>query len=191
MVGVTIGGKPLAGFDQPIELLKDCHRRIEHFLEVLQKVVALFGAGALPDEGRRALETSLNYFSHAAPRHTADEEESLFPRLCRSDDPDARELIVELTRLGTEHRRAEVCHAQVEVIGRRWLRTGRIDRSSRTKLRTLLGELVAMYAAHIELEEQRVFAAAAMILPMSDLLEVGAEMRQRRVEHPPIRQRVV
>jgi hypothetical protein len=57
---------------------------------------------------------------------------------------------------------------------------------SRTKLRTLLDKLVAMYAAHIELEEQRVFAVAASILPMSDLLEVGAEMRQRRVEHAHI-----
>ena len=76
---VQIGQKPLADFSQPLEMMKDCHRRIEHFLDLLQTVVERFGDGELPEEGRRALEASLNYFAHAAPRHTADEEESLFP----------------------------------------------------------------------------------------------------------------
>jgi hypothetical protein len=114
IVGVTIGGKPLAGFDQPIELLKDCHRRVEHFLDVLQKVVALFGEGHLSEEGRRALQTSLDYFEHAAPRHTADEEQSLFPRMRRSSDAQDRAVMAELERLESDHRHAEVCHAQVD-----------------------------------------------------------------------------
>jgi hemerythrin-like domain-containing protein len=180
MVGVTIGGKPLAGFDQPIELLKDCHRRIEHFLDVLQKVVELFGEGHLSEEGRRALETSLDYFGHAAPRHTADEEQSLFPRMRRSSDAQVRALMAELDRLESDHRHVESCHAQVDELGRAWLKGGRIDELSRAKLRALVKELVAIYAAHIRLEEEGVFAAAAKILEPRDLGEVGVEMRRRR-----------
>lgn len=38
MMAVNLGEKPLATFSEPIEMLKDCHRRIEHFLGVLRKV---------------------------------------------------------------------------------------------------------------------------------------------------------
>jgi hypothetical protein len=32
---IQIGAKPDSGFDDPIGMLKDCHRRIEHFLYML------------------------------------------------------------------------------------------------------------------------------------------------------------
>lgn len=180
MVGVTIGGKPLAGFDQPIELLKDCHRRIEHFLGVLQKVVELFGDGELSEEGRRALATSLEYFAVAAPRHTADEEQSLFPRMRRSGDAEARAVMAELDRLESDHRRAEACHGQVDDLGREWLEAGHIDELKCATMRALLAELVALYASHIRLEDERVFEAAARLLKPGELGEVGVEMQRRR-----------
>lgn len=183
MVGVTIGGKHLAGFDQPIELLKDCHRRIEHFLGVLQRVVELFGEGNLSEEGRRALKTSLEYFAVAAPRHTADEEQSLFPRMRRSGDAEARAVMAELDRLESDHRRAEACHAQVDDLGREWLETGRMDGHKLTTMRALLAELIALYAPHIRLEDERVFEVAARLLKAGDLSEVGAEMQRRRTNH--------
>ena len=39
---LKIGGPPEHGFDQPLGLLSDCHRRIEHFLFVLSTIAALF-----------------------------------------------------------------------------------------------------------------------------------------------------
>ena len=182
MIGIQIGGQPLAGFDQPIELLKDCHRRIEHFLGSLQHVAHQFGNGELPDQARRALETALDYFAHAAPRHTADEEESLFPRMRRSGDAEISAVMAELDRLEEDHRRAEVCHAQVDTIGRDWLKSGTITDSQRTTLSALLDELVLLYKGHIELEDQRVFEVAAKVLKPGDLEEVGTEMRRRRFD---------
>jgi hemerythrin-like domain-containing protein len=183
MVGITIGSKPLAGFDQPIELLKDCHRRIEHFISVLQKVVEQYGDRKLPEEGRRALETALEYFARAAPRHTADEEQSLFPRLRRTDDAEAIAVISELNLLEAEHRRADACHAQVEALGREWLEAEYLNPNKCINLRALLQELSVLYAAHIQLEEERVFEIAVRTLAADDLDEMGAEMRQRRIEN--------
>lgn len=179
---ITIGGKPLAGFDQPIELLKDCHRRIDHFLWVLQEVVERFGDGTLTESGRRALDTSLEYFRHSAPRHTADEEQSLFPRMRRSSNPEARAVMAELDRLEADHRRAEECHAQIDQLGREWLATGRLDKPGRSTMRALLDELAVMYAAHIQLENERVFEVAAKSLLPGELGEIGVEMRRRRIE---------
>ena len=50
------------------------------FMNVLQQV-AMAADRPLADDARNSLETALRYFREAAPKHTADEEESLFPRL--------------------------------------------------------------------------------------------------------------
>jgi hypothetical protein len=44
----------------------------------------------LNEEQRGAFEAALRYFREAAPKHTADEEESLFPRLRRIGAPTYR-----------------------------------------------------------------------------------------------------
>ena len=90
---VTIGQKPLADFTQPLEMMKDCHRRIEYFLDLLSKVEQQCGAGELHEEGRRALKSAVKYFAEFAPRHTADEEASLFPRLRESYSAEARAVL--------------------------------------------------------------------------------------------------
>ena len=33
-MGIQISAKPDSGFDDPLGMLKDCHRRIEHFLDI-------------------------------------------------------------------------------------------------------------------------------------------------------------
>jgi Hemerythrin HHE cation binding domain len=70
-------GATAHNFSDPTGLLSDCHRRIEMFLRSLQTVAS--GGPKLDEERRRALDLALRYFREAAPKHTADEEESLFP----------------------------------------------------------------------------------------------------------------
>ena len=41
---ISIGARPQSGFDDPLGLLSDCHRRIESFLGVLIRVVDRAGA---------------------------------------------------------------------------------------------------------------------------------------------------
>ena len=77
---IVIGAKGESDFTDPIGMLGDCHRRIERFLNVLVSVAEQARGEAMNAEQHSALET-LRYFREAAPKHTADEEESLFPRL--------------------------------------------------------------------------------------------------------------
>jgi hemerythrin-like domain-containing protein len=177
-------GTSQADFTRPIGLMMDCHRRIEHFLEALRRVVERFGGGDLDGEGRSALETSLNYFGQAVPRHTADEEQSLFPRVRRSDDPAACEAMTELDRLEADHRLAESAHVRIDELGRRWLNAGRLGESDGARLRTLLDDLATAYADHIRLEDERVFVLGSGVLTAESLREVGEEMEQRRLEDP-------
>src|SRR5215471_17459172 len=106
---IKIGARPDHGFDEPLGLLSDCHRRIEHFLAVLASI-AERSKGPLSPSERSQLEGALSYFATAAPRHTADEEQSLFPRLRASQDPAARAALDTVARLEHDHAIADGRH---------------------------------------------------------------------------------
>src|SRR6202521_2692389 len=109
---VQIGQKPESGFHNPLGLLSDCHRRIERFLDVLVRLCAK-GAGAFmtPPE-ITAMENALQYFRESAPKHTADEEESLFPRLRKASGGQAALTCME--KLETDHQSAARDHGTVD-----------------------------------------------------------------------------
>lgn len=180
MMVVNVGDKPLADFSKPLAMMEDCHRRIEHFLAVLRTLVAKFAGCELTDEGRRALQASLNYFANSGPRHTADEEQSLFPRMRSSESAEGRAVAAELDLLERDHRRGEACHASVDQLGRQWLETGRMNADQKNRLHAALDDLAAMYDAHIRLEEERVFVVASDLLNREQLEEIGQEMKRRR-----------
>jgi len=181
---LSLGTTGQPDFTQPIELMMDCHRRIEHFLGVLQKLTDRYAGRPLDAEGREALETALNYFRSAAPRHTEDEERSLFPRMRRLDDRRVRRAMAEIDRLEADHRKAEAAHAQLDALGRRWLTDGTLAPEPFAELRNLVDELAKAYGEHIPIENESVFVLAKRVLDDEQLLAVGEEMRQRRTEDP-------
>jgi hemerythrin-like domain-containing protein len=162
----------------------ECHRRIERFLNALRRVVERCAGGGLDDEARFTLETSLNYFDRAVPRHTADEEQSLFPRLRRSGAPGAREAMTSLDRLEAEHRLAKAAHLRIDELGRRWLEARGLDESDVVELQTRLDALAAAYARHISVEDEHVFVLALRILTAEGIREIGEEIARRRFEDP-------
>src|ERR1035437_214605 len=72
-MGIQIGAKPDSGFDDPIGMLIDCHRRIERFLQILWVVADAAPGRALTDEEAAAAQSALHYFRVGGQRHTADE----------------------------------------------------------------------------------------------------------------------
>src|SRR5689334_2755865 len=118
---LKIGQRPDHAFDEPLGLLSDCHRRIEGFLGVLTAITDRLEGRALDTAARSQLEGALTYFASAAPRHTADEEESLFPRLEASADPRAAAALETLHALERDHVEAADQHAAVERLMRQWL----------------------------------------------------------------------
>jgi hemerythrin-like domain-containing protein len=182
---VKLGAKAEHGFDEPLGLLSDCHRRIEHFLAVLERVILAAPADALADEQRHAVETALGYFKNAAPRHTQDEERSLFPLMRASGQPRAREALRALDALEQDHAAADVAHAEVEASFRRWLDQGRLADSERQRLADVLGALRQMYRRHIDVEEREIFPLAGQILSPDQVGRVGREMASRRGLPPP------
>lgn len=177
---ITIGNKKESDFTNPLGLLSDCHRRIEQFLGVLIKVTSQARGARLNEDQRNGLEVALRYFREAAPKHTRDEEESLFPRMMASSDARAWSAISLLDELNADHVRADADHSEVEALGRRWLSEGVLSIESTDRLSEVLEHLRSTYQKHIAVEDNEVFPLAGQILSNDDLAAVGREMATRR-----------
>ncbi len=177
MVGVQIGAKPDSGFDDPIGMLKDCHRRIESFLQVLCLVADRARGRRLSDEEAAAVKSALSYFRSGGQRHTADEEESLFPRMRGQLDASQVE---ELHRLEDDHRRANELHEEIDELYQIWLESGLLSEDNQQTLLESTKELEGIYKAHIKVEEEAVFPQAARTLDKASIEAMGHEFRARR-----------
>lgn len=172
-------GAQTHGFSDPTGLLSDCHRRIEMFLASLERVATLLDK-PLQADARGALEASLRYFRDAAPKHTADEEDSLFPRLRRLAHPQVDAAIQQLEPLEHDHDRANALHAEVDALGRRCLQQGSLPTEDANRFRDLVTQLVSIYSRHIRIEDEVVFPIAGRVLSSTDKTAIAAEMADRR-----------
>lgn len=173
-LGIQIGSKPDSGFDDPIGMLKDCHRRIEHFLGVLCLVAERAGNHPATAEERQAVEAALHYFHVGGRRHTADEEESLFPRLI------AQGATADIEHLEHDHGEAETLHSEIEQLYSAWFNAATLTAIDQDQLLSATNKLRALYAAHIALEDNIVFPRAAEVLAATEIQTIGDEFRARR-----------
>lgn len=179
-MAIQIGEKPSPTFNQPLELLSDCHRRVERFLKTLLLVTQQARGGALNGQQREALETALRYFQEAAPKHTADEEESLFPRLRAAGGDLAQTALAKIQALEADHQIAKTGHTTVDQIGRRWLKDNSLAPAEVEELAGNLEALDSIYSRHIAMEDNEVFPLASKVLNREQLDAVGREMAERR-----------
>lgn len=177
---MQIGQKPESDFSEPIGMLEDCHKRIIHFLKVLATVAGTSGGEELSSDLRKSLDTALRYFRESAPRHTADEEESLFPQLRRKGGANLQAVFANIDGLEADHRWADSQHQEVDAIGRRWLSQDALPEDDRMRMKAILDTLLRFYERHIALEESEVFSAARSLLSVAEKEKLGREMAQRR-----------
>jgi hemerythrin-like domain-containing protein len=175
-MAVKIGAKPDSGFDDPIGMLTDCHRRIERFLDILCLVAERAAGRPLTGEESAAVQLALEYFRVGGQRHNADEEQSLFPRLRASSNGEG---FAEIGGLENDHQDAGRLHEFVEARYVKWIHTGELGEEE-AELRSAAQSLKRLYAEHIRLEEQVVFPRAAKVLNKQAIVAIGKEFRARR-----------
>jgi hemerythrin-like domain-containing protein len=173
---IQIGAKPDSSFDDPIGMLKDCHRRIESFLHILCVVVDRALGRSFTAEERAAVQAAQQYFRTGGQRHTADEEQSLFPRLRKSD----AQAFEEIDRLENDHRGANDLHTLVERLYLTWIESGELGPQETHQLLSETLRFKQLYSDHIHVEETTVFARAAQVLDSNAIAAIGAEFRFRR-----------
>ncbi len=148
-----------------VDSLLDCHRRIRAFLAMAARV----GQGGDPaDQVAEACAQIGRYFREAMPRHVADEEESILPRLRgRAADIDAALAGMHEQHAAHEEHVAELAAAVAAP-------------EARPRIATAAAALEEALAPHLDLEEAIVFPAIRRLLTAQDLADIAAEMRARR-----------
>jgi hemerythrin-like domain-containing protein len=175
-MAIQIGAKPDSGFDDPIGMLTDCHRRIERFLGVLCNVIQSAGRKSLTEEEKCAIQAAVHYFQQGGQRHTSDEEESLFPRLRGKFIP----AVDSIAQLQSDHRTANRLHNSIEHLYFSWISSGTLSLEDENQLLSETKQLKELYDAHIHVEEIIVFPYAAKTLDTETLAAIGREFSRRR-----------
>jgi len=192
-MAIQLGAEPENDFTTPLGLLSDCHRRIEKFLSQLIGLVseaqttvnepvrqkAERDAGLTAGQ-KSTLEVALRYFREAAPRHTQDEEESLFPRMRACSDEAVPIALASLNALEADHDQAEAAHAEVEALGQNWLSNGHLSARDLDRLGAILRDLRSLYQRHILVEDTQIFPLAERVLDADAIRAIGEEMALRR-----------
>jgi hemerythrin-like domain-containing protein len=166
-----------AGFDDPLEMLLGCHRRIEKQLETLKRLRAHVEAHGVDAEASAAAQSVLLYFHSAAANHHADEEQDLFPLLeARIDDPGEHARFKAFReRLESDHRAIEAAWSRLrkplEGIG---------DGLTRALSAGDVQEFVDAYAHHILTEENTLKEFFDRWLHDGDRRALGHSMAARR-----------
>jgi len=168
---------PIAAFDDPLEMLLACHRRIEKQLQTLERLRAHLQAKGVDAEASTAAQALLRYFMRAAVDHHADEESDLFPLLdARITGAADRERFGQLREdLEREHREVEALWARL-----RKPLEGIAEGFSRSLAESDVHPFVRTYAIHIRNEEAAFEEFFARWIGPDDRAALGRSMCARR-----------
>lgn len=172
-----------AGFDEPLEMLLGCHRRIEKQLDTLRRLRTHLEQKGVDAEASTAAQAVLRYFQSAAVNHHEDEEKDVFPMLeQRIGEPEALARFRELrAALEADHRRLEAAWARV-----RKPLEGIAEGLGRTLPAADVDALAEAYTGHIATEEEALRTLIGRWLGPDDLRTLGRSMAARRsVPFPP------
>lgn len=172
---------PAEGFAQPLMLWMACHQRGQRVALLLQRLFAHLSEHGPSDATRVTSAEITRYLNEAAPRHHADEDVDLFPRLRQRMDAYAGPLPVigaaadALDRLAHDHAQFEDLWGRVRAA----LRHADQARPSADHL-ACVEQFVGSFIHHHQAEDQTIGQAAPLLLQPQDLAEIGAAMAARR-----------
>jgi hemerythrin-like domain-containing protein len=164
-VSMNENGLPddLPGFDDPIGLLRACHKKILAHCDLLE--------GLLNAPEPKIAAQVHRYFTISAPLHHQDEEEDLFPRINRQSLKIA-ELVHTLKK---EHRELDQAWATIAAE----LKPLPEDGFSNDFLMAT-NEFLRINRAHVHRENMELLPLAAGILSQQEIGAVGETMAARR-----------
>lgn len=159
-------------------MLEACHERVQRTLKLLVRLQAHVQQNGCDEQARQAAQDVVRYFDLAAPLHHQDEELHVFPSVLAQEDC---ELTVAVTQLVEQHRQMENMWAELRIaLASVVLGEGAGQRPFAAFPKDSVAAFVALYDAHIRLEEDLVYPSANSYLDPLKRNAMGAEMKRRR-----------
>lgn len=160
-----------SSLDRPLEHLMACHRRIEERLAGMERAAEHLEERR--EEALAAFARAFAFLDTSGALHTADEEESLFPRLTPLLERGERTYLA-----GLEHDHTEAHRMYAELKG--LISSPEEAGEWAARVRGLVERLAAHYRRHIASEDETLQEYAGRLLSAPALAEIAAEMRARR-----------
>lgn len=180
LMSISLPGAEAAavGFDTPLAMLAECHRRVEDQCATLQRLLPHLAAHGPDRAAAEAASAVLRYFDLAGPKHHADEEADLFPALLESMAGSDAVCLRELTDgLKADHR-----HFEQQWTALRAALTEIAAGRPATLDATAVEAFCALYERHIAREEAELLPMAERLIEPAVLAQIGLAMRRRRGE---------
>lgn len=165
-------GELAPGFDQPLDVLEACHRRIARQCDTLEKLLAHHVVHDSDTQARQAARAILDYFDTAAVQHHDDEERNLFPLLEQAGAAGACDLVELLTHE----------HDELALLWRT-LRPALAEIAAGHSVRVdepTVRRFIALNRSHLDFENTHVLPLARRTLGAADLQRLGSAMAARR-----------
>ena len=167
--------KPGAGFDEPLEMLRSCHERIEAQLATLERLVAHLRDKGADAEAKAAATAVMRYFDTSGVLHHRDEDDDLFPLLRSLAGERRPEVCAVMDELAREHATMDLEWSRLRA-GLDGVVQGRAE---------ALGEDIVMpfawlYRRHMRNEEAAVLPFAAEALDDAERAALGRRRAARR-----------
>lgn len=172
MTNSLLGNTAAPTFDDPLEMLRACHGRIEAQCVTLRRLVVYLSAHRCDEQAVLAAHAVLRYFDTAGQHHHQDEEQDLFPQLLSTQNNTATLLV---TRLLLEHQGLENAWRNL-----RPLLVSVTEGTASALDHRIVEHFIEVYARHIEIENASLLPLAATLLNTDQLRLIGRNMAARR-----------
>lgn len=167
-----LGNTTAPTFDDPLEMLRTCHGRIEAQCFTLTRLSEHLSKHGCDEQAVQAARAIVRYFDTAGQHHHQDEELDLFPRLIATHDQMVTSLI---TRLLQEHQQMEAAWNNLRPL----LLAIAEDHKASLDIH-IAQHFVDIYATHIETENGTLLPLAQTLLNAEQLQAIGLNMAVRR-----------
>jgi hemerythrin-like domain-containing protein len=170
---ISLHPTPSAGFDEPFEMLAECHGQVERMLVLLGRLEAHLLAHGADGQAARAACDVMRYFDEAAPRHHEDEERHVFPRLAAAGHSGLVDrLLAQHAEMASAWARARV---PLEAVAH-----GRWSEGEVGPAREAWADFAGLYRRHVRDEDDHAFPAASSMTAPEERRIMGEEMAARR-----------
>jgi hemerythrin-like domain-containing protein len=170
---LTLHASPAAGFEEPFEMLRACHERVQRMCSLLLRLQAHLAQSGPDDQARQAATDVMRYFDTAGPAHHEDEERHVLPRLRQAGQAALAERLAQDHRVMAEQW-AAVRADLASVAGGAW------PAATAAAAARSWPDFLHLYEQHIQAEEGQAYPAVEAVLDAAHRGAMGDEMAQRR-----------
>lgn len=165
------------GFDRPLDLIRQTHRRLEQRCALMQRLVGHLQEKGCDADARATAGHIVRFFDEEMARHHEDEEQDFYQSVVEATPAKTRPTIAKLVT-GLLHE-----HDQLQAVWRDVLRpqlTGIMEGRSQLLNREAVDRCETLYVSHVEREEQMLLPIAEERFSDARIEQLGRGMAERR-----------